>query len=83
MIFLTYLLQIKTKGREKLILMVGKIVPPVLSFLTADDYTDLWESSWKCFESNYMNDEDVSKAVFGDTNEGSKICVMCGAERNH
>jgi hypothetical protein len=64
-------------------LMVRKIVPPVLSFLTGDDYTDLWESSWKCSECNYMHDEDVSKAVFGDTNEGSKLCVMCGAERNH
>jgi hypothetical protein len=66
--------------------MVRKIVSPVLSFLTGDDYTDMWESSWKCSECsecNYMNDEDVSKAVFGDTNEGSKLCAICGAERNH
>ncbi len=63
--------------------MVRKIVPPVLSFLTGDDYTDLWDSSWTCSACKYMNDEDVSKTVFGDTNEGSKLCVMCGAKRNH
>jgi hypothetical protein len=63
--------------------MVRKNVPPGLSFLTANDYTGLWESSWKCSECNYMNDADISKAVFGYTNEGSKICVMCGAERKH
>jgi hypothetical protein len=63
--------------------MVRKIVPMVLSFLTADDYTYLRESSSKCSECNYMNDEDVSKAIFGDTNEGSKICVICGAEISH
>ena len=61
--------------------MVRKIVSPVLSFLTGDGYTNLWESSSKCSECNYMNDEDVSKAVFGDTNEGSQVCVMCGAYR--
>jgi hypothetical protein len=63
----------KTKCLEKSILMVRKIVPPVLSFLTGDDFTDLWESSWKCSECNHMNDEDFSKAVFGDTNERSKL----------
>jgi hypothetical protein len=73
----------KTKCQEKSILMVRKIVPPVLSFLTGDDYTNLWESSWTCSECNYMNDEDDSKTVFVDNNEGSKSCVMCGAERNH
>ncbi len=31
----------KTKCREKSIWMVRKIVPPVLSFLTGDDYTNL------------------------------------------
>ena len=62
-------------------LMVRKIVPPVLSFLTGDDYTNLWESSWMLTHCIYMNDEDISKAVFGDTNEGSRVCVMCGAYR--
>jgi hypothetical protein len=39
-------------------LMVRKIVPLVLSFLTGDDYTDLWESSWMCTHCIYMNDEE-------------------------
>jgi hypothetical protein len=71
----------KTKCQDKSILMVRKIVPPVLSFLTGDDYANLWESSWRCIHCIYMNDEDISKAVFGDTNEGSRVCVMCGAYR--
>ncbi len=61
--------------------MDRKIVPPVLSFLTGDDYTNLWESSSMCTQCIYMNDEDISKAVFGDTNEGSRVCVICGAYR--
>ncbi len=73
----------KTKCRDKLISMVRKIVPSVLSFLTGDDYTDLWESSWMCRNCIFMNDEFISKAVFGDTNKGSQVCVMCGAYRLH
>jgi hypothetical protein len=71
----------KTKCRDKSFLMVRKIVPPVLSFLTGDDYTNLRESSWMCIHCIYMNDEDISKAVFGDANEGSRVCVMCGVYR--
>ncbi len=73
----------KTKCQDTSILMVRKIVPPVLSFLTGDDYTNLWESSWMCIHCIYMNDENISKAVFGDTNEGSRVCVMCGAYITH
>ncbi len=73
----------KKQCPDKLLLTVRKIVPLVLTFLTADDYTYLWETSWKCYQCIYMNDEDISNAVFGDTNEGSKICVMCSAERQH
>ncbi len=69
----------KTKCQEKLVLMVRKIVPQVLSFLTGYEYTNLWDSSWMCSQCIYMNNEDISKAVFGDTNEGSRVCVMCGA----
>ena len=73
----------KTKCRDESLLMVRKIVPPVLSFLTAGEYTSVYQSSWKCSRCNYMNDEDISKAAFADTNEGSGICVMCGAYRQH
>jgi hypothetical protein len=73
----------KNKCRDELLLVVRKIVPLVLSFLTADEYTSPYQSSWKCSQCNYMNDEDISKAVFGDTYEGSGICVMCGAYRQH
>ncbi len=69
----------ENKCQERSILMVRKIVPQVLSFLTGDDYTNLRDSSWMCSHCIYMNDEDISKAVFGDTNEGLRICVMCGA----
>ncbi len=71
----------KTKCRDKSIWMVRQIVPPVLSFLTGDDYTNLCESSWRCIHCICMNDEYISKAVFSDTNEGSRVCVMCGAYR--
>ena len=64
-------------------MMVRKIVPQVLSFLTGDDYTNLLDSSWMCSQCIYMNDEDISEAVFGDTNEGSQVWVMCGAYRQH
>ena len=63
--------------------MVRNVVSPVLSFLTADEHTSVCQSSWKCSQCNYMNDEDPSKAVFGDTNEGSGICVMCDAYIQH
>jgi hypothetical protein len=69
----------------KLVIKAGtyKIVPQVLSLLTGDNYTNLWESSWMCSQCIYMNDKDISKAVFGDTNEGSRVCVMPGAYRQH
>jgi hypothetical protein len=73
----------KTKYQDELLLMVRKYVPLVLSFLTADEYTSVCQSSWKCSQCKYMNDEDISKAVFGDTNEGSGICILCGAYRQH
>jgi CRISPR/Cas system CMR-associated protein Cmr5 small subunit len=71
----------KTKCREKSMLMVRKIVPPILSFLTGDDYTDLWDPIWSCRNCRFMNDEFISKGVFGDINEGSRVCVMCYAYR--
>ncbi len=46
--------------------MVTLIVPQVLSFLTSDEYTSAYQSSWKRSQSTYMNDEDIAKAVFGD-----------------
>ena len=58
-----------------LLLMVRKIVPQVLSFLTADEYTSAYQSSWKCSQCTHINDEEISKAVFGDTNDGSRL--MC------
>jgi hypothetical protein len=73
----------KTKCQVESLLMVRKIVPKVLSFVTADEYTSAYQSSWMCAQCIYMNDEDISKAIFGDTNEGSQICVMCGAYRQH
>ena len=83
MIFLDDILSAdeKTKCQEKSMLMVRKIVPPILSFLTGDDYTNLWDPIWRCRNCRFMNDEFISKAVFGDTNEGSRVCVMCYAYR--
>ena len=83
MIFLDDILSAdeKTKCREKSMLMVRKIVPPILSFLTGDEYTNLWDPIWRCRNCRFMNDEFISKAVFGDTNEGSRVCVMCYAFR--
>ena len=67
----------KTKCRVELLLLVRKIVPRVLSFLTPDEYTSAYQSSWKCSQCTYMNDEEISKAVCGDTDDGPRVCVMC------
>jgi hypothetical protein len=32
---------------------------------------------WKCFHWSYTNEEDILRAVFGDTKEAGQICVMC------
>ena len=67
----------KTQGQVDLLLMVRIIVPQVISFLTADEYTSAYQSSWKCSQCTYMNDEEISKAVCGDTDDGPRVCVMC------
>jgi hypothetical protein len=32
---------------------------------------------WKCPHCSYANEKDMSRAVFGDTNEAGQTCIMC------
>jgi hypothetical protein len=32
---------------------------------------------WKCSRGSYTNEEDILRAVFGDTDEGGQTCIMC------
>ena len=32
---------------------------------------------WICCACSYTNEEDISRAVFGNTDEGSHVCVIC------
>ncbi len=32
---------------------------------------------WKCPRCSYTNNEDMSRAVFGDTFEARQTCIMC------
>ncbi len=32
---------------------------------------------WKCPHCSYTNSEDMSRAVFGDTSEARRTCIMC------
>jgi hypothetical protein len=32
---------------------------------------------WKCSHCSYTNEQDMLRAVFGDTDEVGRICIMC------
>ena len=32
---------------------------------------------WRCPQCSYTNNEDISRAVFGDTDEWARVCVIC------
>jgi hypothetical protein len=32
---------------------------------------------WNCSHCSYTNEEDMLRAVFGDTDEGGQTCIMC------
>ncbi len=34
-------------------------------------------SEWKCPQCSYTNEEEISRAVFGDTDEGGQTCIIC------
>ena len=41
---------------------------------------------WICRACSYTNEEDISRAVFGNTDEGSHVCVICyttSDKKNH
>jgi hypothetical protein len=43
---------------------------------TAQDSKPTTGLEWKCPHCFYTNDEDMPRAVFGDTNEARR-CIMC------
>ncbi len=44
---------------------------------TAQDSKPTTGLEWKCPHSPYTNDEDMLRAVFGDTAEARQTCIMC------
>jgi hypothetical protein len=44
---------------------------------TAQDSKPMAGLEWKCSHSSYTNEEDMLRAVFGDTNEAGRTCIMC------
>jgi hypothetical protein len=32
---------------------------------------------WRCPQCSYTKDEEISRAVFGDTDEWAQVCVIC------
>jgi hypothetical protein len=45
---------------------------------TAQDSKPTTGLEWKCPHCSYLNEEDMSRAVFGDTAEARQTCIMCG-----
>ncbi len=44
---------------------------------TAQDSKPTTVFEWKCPHYSYTNSEDMSRAVFGDTSEVRRTCIMC------
>jgi hypothetical protein len=43
---------------------------------TAQDSKPMTVFEWKCPHCSYNSNEDMSRAVFGDTSEARGICIM-------
>jgi hypothetical protein len=43
----------------------------------AQDSKPMAGLEWKCSNCSYTNEEDMSRAVFGDTDEVGQTCIMC------
>ena len=44
---------------------------------TAQDSKNMTVFEWKCPHCSYTNDEDMLRAVFGDTSKARQTCIMC------
>ncbi len=44
---------------------------------TAQDLKPTTGLEWKCPHCSYTNEEDMSRAIFGDTAEARRTCIMC------
>ena len=44
---------------------------------TAQDSKPMTGLEWKCSHCSYTNEEDMMRAVFGDTAEAGLTCIMC------
>jgi hypothetical protein len=41
------------------------------------DLTSTDQLLWRCPRCSYTNNEEISRAVFGDTDEWAQVCVIC------
>jgi hypothetical protein len=45
---------------------------------TAQDSKPTTDLEWKYPHCSYTHEENMSRAVFGDTSEARRTCIMCG-----
>jgi hypothetical protein len=43
----------------------------------AQDSKPMTGLEWKCTHYSYTNEEDMLRAIFGDTAEARQTCIMC------
>jgi hypothetical protein len=43
----------------------------------AQESKPMTDFEWKCSHCSYTNEDDISSDVFGDTDEGGRMCIMC------
>jgi hypothetical protein len=41
------------------------------------DLTSADQLLWRCLQCSYTKNEEISRAVFGDTDEWAQVCVIC------
>jgi hypothetical protein len=56
---------------------MGSNINGSLTGKTAQDLKPTTVFEWKYPYCFYTNDEDMSRAVFGDTSEARQTCIMC------
>jgi hypothetical protein len=44
---------------------------------TAQDSKPMTGLEWNCSQCSYTNEEDMSRAIFGDPDEAGQTCIMC------
>ena len=57
--------------------LAGAVHAVSTAFAGSNSTVPLDQFYWICLACSYTNEEDISRAVFGNTDEGSHVCVIC------